>query len=81
VTGERWMPSPDGTAELVDCEEMRDPVRCARCSTVYDLAHVVVIDRYADCSTWRCPGCGSLVDDRGETGWKLQKDYYRLGRR
>ena len=81
MTEARWVFTPDGTARWVDVAPagMRDPVRCARCAEIYDLAFVDVVSRYADCSVWRCPGCDSLVDDRGETGWKSQQDYYRLG--
>jgi hypothetical protein len=59
--------------------QMFDPVRCNRCRTgVYDLGTVEVTARYADCSMWRTPCCNQLVDDRGETGWKSQKDYVKL---
>ncbi|MEV1315420.1 hypothetical protein AB0J14_04965 [Micromonospora arborensis] len=58
---------------------MTSPVRCNRCRTgVYDLGTVTVTARYADCSMWNTPCCGSLVDDRGETGWKTFKDYERI---
>jgi hypothetical protein len=43
---------------------MRYPVRCRHCSHVHDAAKVTVVQRYADCSVWRCPGCGVLIDDR-----------------
>ena len=59
---------------------MMFPARCAYCMHVYDLAAVEVTARYADCSVWKCPGCGTTVDDRGETGWKSTKDYYPIGR-
>ncbi len=60
---------------------MTQPVRCRRCHNgVYDLGTVEVTARYADCSMWRAPCCGALVDDRGETGWKSQQDYERLPR-
>jgi hypothetical protein len=68
-------PLPGSTAEIAG---MFDPVRCARCSGVYDLGTVEVTARYADCSMWKAPCCGSLVDDRGDTGWKSRKDYERL---
>jgi hypothetical protein len=48
--------------------EMRSPVRCTKCSKVYVLGEVKVIARYADCSVWKCPGCGCTVDDR-PPGW------------
>jgi hypothetical protein len=43
---------------------MRDRVRCTRCGKVYDLGMVEVTARYADCSMWKCPGCGVTCDDR-----------------
>lgn len=60
-------------------EGMSYPVQCARCHTgVYDLGKVEVTARYTDCSMWKAPCCGVLVDDRGETGWLSRRDYYRL---
>lgn len=53
-------------------------VRCTWCGHVYDLTRVEVTARYLDCSMWRCPGCKTLVDDRGDTGWKSRKDYVRV---
>ncbi len=58
---------------------MTSPVRCNRCrSGIYDLAAVEVTARYADCSMWKAPCCGAVVDDRGDTGWKSFKDYERI---
>ena len=51
-----------------DVSGMRFPVRCTKCSRVYDLAKVTVIGRYTDCSVWKCPGCRCTVDDR-PPGW------------
>lgn len=60
---------------------MMFPVRCTHCDHVYDLASVTVLQRYADCSVWQCPGsCRLQVDDRGETGWTSRRDYVRLNR-
>jgi len=59
-------------------EVMRDPARCRWCGRTYDLAAVTVTARYVDCSMWRAPCCGTVVDDRGETGWKSIQDYERL---
>jgi hypothetical protein len=59
---------------------MTSPVRCAYCGCVYDLGRVEVTARYADCSMWKAPCCGRIVDDRGETGWKSTKDYYPIKR-
>lgn len=44
--------------------EMSHPMRCTRCSHVHDTAKVEVVQRYSDCSTWRCPNCNALIDDR-----------------
>lgn len=57
---------------------MFEPVRCTHCGGVYDLGKVEVTARYADCSCWRAPCCGTPVDDRGDTGWKSRKDYVKL---
>jgi hypothetical protein len=51
-----------------DVTGMRSPVRCTKCSHVYDVSNVTVITRYADCSVWKCPGCRCTVDDR-PLGW------------
>jgi hypothetical protein len=63
-----------------DVEGMTQPVRCASCSSVYDLGAVEVTTRYTDCSVWKAPCCGRVADDRGETGWKTTQDYYRIDR-
>ena len=34
------------------------------CGHVFDKGYVMVISRYADCSTFNCPGCGAHIDDR-----------------
>ena len=47
---------------------MQFPVLCRWCSHVHDSAKVTVVQRYADCSVWRCPACDNLIDDRPE-GW------------
>lgn len=44
--------------------EMMAPVRCTRCNKFHDSAKVEVVQRYSDCSAWRCPNCKSLIDDR-----------------
>lgn len=43
-------------------------VKCTRCPKVYDTGYVEVTARYADCSMWKCPGCGRQCDDREWTG-------------
>jgi len=66
--------------DMAQIDGMHQPVRCLRCNQgVYDLGTVEVTARYADCSVWKAPCCGSVVDDRGETGWKTFNDYVRLG--
>lgn len=70
---DRW-PHP-----RADTAGMHYPARCAHCGRVYDLAAVTVTARYADCSMWRAPCCGRLVDDRG-VGWKPRADYVELDR-
>lgn len=47
---------------------MVSPVRCLHCRTIYDMGAVQTIGHYADCITWRCPGCRLLVDDRSLGG-------------
>jgi hypothetical protein len=64
--------------DRVDVSSMFSPAQCAHCGGVYDLGTVEVTARYADCSMWKAPCCGLLVDDRGETGWKSRKDYHKL---
>ena len=61
-------------------EGMFSPVKCAFCSGVYDLGKVEVTGRYVDCSVWRTPCCKNTADDRGDTGWKRNKDYYKIDR-
>lgn len=43
-------------------------MRCLHCGHVHDAANVTVVQRYTDCSVWRCPGCDVLIDDRPR-GW------------
>jgi len=47
---------------------MSSPMRCNSCRLVHDAGKVKVESRYSDCSMWRCPGCGLLLDDR-RMGW------------
>ena len=55
---------PDGREQPVDTTGMRFPMRCLRCGHVHDAGSVEVVGRYSDCTTWRCPSCRSLIDDR-----------------
>lgn len=48
--------------------QMTSPVRCLHCRVIYDMGAVQTIDRYLDCTTWHCPGCKLLVDDRSLFG-------------
>lgn len=52
---------PDGSVAI---EAMGYPMRCKWCRRVHDAMGVDVVQRYADCSVWRCPHCGVLGDDR-----------------
>jgi hypothetical protein len=40
------------------------PARCRHCDHLHDSGKVEVVQRYADCSVWRCPNCRVLIDDR-----------------
>lgn len=51
-----------------DIRGMSFPVRCRFCGCVHDAGSVTVVQRYTDCTTWRCPGCSTLIDDR-PPGW------------
>lgn len=53
-----------GRCDCQDVSSMLAPVRCKRCACVHDSGPIEVVQRYSDCSVWRCPGCGVLVDDR-----------------
>lgn len=52
----------------VDTSGMVYPMQCLRCYHVHDAGKVEVVQRYTDCSVWRCPNCSSLIDDRPR-GW------------
>jgi hypothetical protein len=55
---------------------MFKPVSCnRRHNGIYDIGRVEVTARYTDCTMWRTPCCGSVVDDRGKTGWTSRRDY------
>jgi hypothetical protein len=77
-----WVSNPDGSWRRIppSAAGMSQPCRCTHCGGVYDLGTVEVTARYVDCSMWKAPCCGVLVDDRGETGWKSLRDYERLPR-
>lgn len=44
--------------------EMSYPARCRHCTHIHDAGKVEVVQRYTDCSVWRCPNCRVLIDDR-----------------
>lgn len=44
--------------------DMSWPARCRHCGNIHDAGKVEVVQRYADCSVWRCPNCTVLIDDR-----------------
>jgi hypothetical protein len=48
----------------IDTTGMSYPMRCKWCAAVHDAGPVKVIQRYSDCSVWKCPNCGILGDDR-----------------
>lgn len=57
---------------------MMFPVKCAHCHNgVYDLASVTVTARYTDCSVWKSPCCGQVVDDR-KPPWTYRAHYEDL---
>jgi len=58
--------------------QMTSPVRCLHCRVIYDMGAVQTIDRHLDCSTWHCPGCKLLVDDRCLGGWGGRRDVERV---
>lgn len=51
---------------IVD-DDMIYPMQCLRCYSIHDAGKVTIIQRYSDCSTWRCPNCNSLIDDRPQS--------------
>jgi hypothetical protein len=58
--------------------DMRFPVLCLHCRTYYDLGHVKVTARYADCSVWTSPCCGHPgIDDRP---WVRDRHYREVNR-
>lgn len=65
--------------QRADVAGMIFPVRCTRCGTVYDLGKVTVVQRYTDCSVWKCPGCKITVDDR-PIGWTCDHHYVEMDR-
>lgn len=60
------MPIVSEILESGDLLEMKAPVQCKWCNVIHDSATVEVVQRYADCSVWKCPDCGVQIDDRPE---------------
>lgn len=44
--------------------DMLYPALCRHCGHLHDASKTESGPRYADCSTWRCPRCKVLIDDR-----------------
>jgi hypothetical protein len=64
-----------------EIQSMMVPVRCCRCSKVYDLCDVKsenIIHRYSDCTLYKSPCCNQTVDDRE---WKSSPDIIKLDKR
>lgn len=45
-------------------ESMTFPAICRHCAHVHDAGKAETVQRYTDCSVWRCPACKTLIDDR-----------------
>ncbi|AWN07758.1 hypothetical protein HOT31_gp087 [Microbacterium phage Hendrix] len=65
--------------QLGEIEQMSFPMRCMRCQHVHDTAKVEVVQRYADCTVWKCPRCGAHIDDR-PIGWGGSAEPLSAGR-
>jgi hypothetical protein len=50
--------------KLLDTRKMMFPVECHHCYSVYDLAGVETVARYADCTVYKTPCCNRTADDR-----------------
>ncbi|MEW1990736.1 hypothetical protein [Microbacterium sp. NPDC078849] len=54
----------DRSPVLADVTGMTFPYLCTRCNHPHDASQLTGWHRYLDCTAWRCPACGSLIDDR-----------------
>lgn len=63
---ERTGGRPPKAAAATSPAQMMWPMKCRWCRCIHDAGKVEVVQRYLDCSVWRCPGCGVLIDDRTE---------------
>lgn len=43
---------------------MAHPALCRHCNHLHDAGKARTVQRYTDCSVWRCPSCKTLIDDR-----------------
>jgi hypothetical protein len=48
----------------LDAREMSYPAICRHCHHLHDAGKAETVQRYVDCSVWRCPRCKVLIDDR-----------------
>lgn len=48
----------------VNLDAMSHPMRCKWCHKIHDAGNVEVVQRYMDCTVWKCPNCGRNIDDR-----------------
>ncbi len=62
------LPAEEATTEERVVSPARYLRRCKWCGCEHDTGKVTVLARYADCSVWACPGCGTQIDDR-PAGW------------
>lgn len=46
---------------------MSHPAVCRHCRHVHDAGQAATVQRYSDCSVWRCPNCKVLIDDRPQS--------------
>jgi hypothetical protein len=49
-------------------EDMSAPFECMICHKIHDAGKVEVLQRYMDCSMWKCPHCNATINDR-PIGW------------
>lgn len=64
-------------------QSMLFPVRHTGCGKIHDAGDgVTVVDRYSDCTRWKCPNCAGICDDRsldwGGNVVRIDKSTYGL---
>lgn len=47
--------------------DMLHPALCRHCQHLHDAGRELTVQRYADCSVWKCPRCRTLIDDRPQS--------------